>query len=581
MQQRRTQTVRNDSHSRASGARTPARKPATRSAAEQVRPGIRRAPASRAVVPAGRSAQRPAARGGATARPATARPATARPTSTRPASTRPAARRPAGARPASGGNGRSPRRRIVGLVVLVVIIALLWYLLDTLITLGVGTPRFYNVSVNGVSLRGYTREEGFALFEELEEEWANRSYELYYGDSTWTFTPATIDAQLNEETVLERAWNFGRVGSISYRKHVIKSLNDEPYAFESDISYDEEKLEAFIASIREVTDTDPVDAVIAAEGSGPRVITESRNGASLKEDETRELLRNLLLYGSQNARVELPVEVIEPSITSEDAQASLGDGTPIAEYITSIDGSTSNRKHNVRTALSRFSGLKVDPGEVISFNEVALERTLANGYREGIEYSEGESTTGIGGGTCQASSTLYGALLEAGVTIVERYNHSMTVGYCQPSMDAAVTDTGSKDLVFRNDSEAPIYIYTSVSTTQAIVRIYGLRPAYRYEFRSVVLEDDIAPTEETVRVDTTGEYATYTDEKVLVTEGKTGRRSELWRDSYDWETGELVDTLQISSDYYTPGKNIYYVGTQQRLTAMPSATSTTPNTNSW
>ena len=110
------------------------------------------------------------------------------------------------------------------------------------------------------------------------------------------------------------------------------------------------------------------------------------------------------------------------------------------------DSSRSNRKTNVRVALSRFNGLKVDPGETVSFNAVALERTEANGYKEAIEYSEGESTTGIGGGTCQASTTLYGALLQAGVTIIERHNHSMTVGYVDPSMDAAVTDSGSKDL---------------------------------------------------------------------------------------------------------------------------------------
>ena len=36
-----------------------------------------------------------------------------------------------------------------------------------------------------------------------------------------------------------------------------------------------------------------------------------------------------------------------------------------------------------------------------------------------------------------------------------------------------MTDTGSKDLVFRNDSDLPIYIYTTVTDTTATVRIYG------------------------------------------------------------------------------------------------------------
>ena len=463
-----------------------------------------------------------------------------------------------------------------------IVIALLWYLLDTMITLGVGQERFYNVYVNGVSLRGYTREEGYALFDTIEENWKNTSYELYYGDASWTFSPSTFDAELNEEDVLERAWNFGRVGRISSRKQLVKSLNDQPYSFESDITYDEAKVQAFIDTMSAAIDKEPVDAVVAAEVSGPRVVVESEEGVSLLQDDTLDLLKELLIYGSEQARVELPVQIISPALSTEEAEASLGNGDPIAECVTSIEGSRSNRKHNVRTALSRFNGLKVEPGETVSFNAVALERTVANGYKEAIEYSEGENTTGIGGGTCQASTTLYGALLRAGVTIVERHNHSMTVGYCNPSGDAAVTDSGSKDLVFRNDSEAPIYIYTSVTDTQAIVRIYGVRPEYRYEFRSIVTQDNIMPSSESVRVDTTGEYATYTDEKVLVEEGKPGRRSELWRDSYDWETGELVDSVQISSDYYSPGKDIYYVGIQERTGVLPSSSATAgATTNDW
>ena len=527
--------------------------------------------------PAQATSRRPAPTRSAAGRNAQGRPVQARPMQGRNGTGRPSSGNN-GARPSSGGRGRrggNPHRRIIGAIVLVALIAVLWYALDTMITIGIGTPRFYNVYVNGVSLRGYTHDEGVALFDTIEEEWQNKSYELYYGDDSWTFSPATVSAQLNVDTVLERAWNYGRVGSLSYRKSQIKSLNSNPYYFESDITYDESQLEAFIAGIHEAVDTEPVNAEVAADVNGPRVVTQSQTGLQLQDEETRELLRTVLLYGSEEERVELPVEVTEPSLTTQEAEATLGSGEPIAECTTSIEGSRSNRKTNVRVALSRFNGLKVDPGETVSFNAVALERTEANGYKEAIEYSEGESTTGIGGGTCQASTTLYGALLQAGVTIIERHNHSMTVGYVDPSMDAAVTDSGSKDLVFRNDSDLPIYIYTSVTDTTATVTIYGERPEYRYEFYSVVTEDNIQPNAETVRTDETGEYATYTDEKVLVTEGKTGMRSQLWRESYDWDTNELVDSVQISSDYYSPGRNIYYVGVQVRPTATPSLTTGT------
>ena len=399
-----------------------------------------------------RPPQRRPAQGRATsARPATGRGAAQSARGRAPQPSRPVARRPQSN--ARGRGGKNPRRRIIGAVVLVAVIAVLWYALDTMITLGVGTPRFYNVYVNGVSLRGYTREEGFQMFAELEEDWKTRAYELYFGDHSWTFSPATVNAQLNEESVLQRAWNYGHVGSISYRKSQIKALSHDGYHFESDITYDEAVIDSLIAEMSAAINVDPIDAVVAAEVDGPRVIQESQTGYHLEEEDTRELMRELLLYGSEETRVELPVTVTEPNISTEEAQNTLGSGEVVGECTTSIEGSRSNRKTNVRVALSRFNGMRVDPGETVSFNAVALERTLANGYKEATEYSEGESTTGIGGGTCQASTTMYGALLQAGVTIVERHNHSMTVAYADPSMDAAVTDTGSKDLVFRNDSD--------------------------------------------------------------------------------------------------------------------------------
>ena len=198
------------------------------------------------------------------------------------------------------------------------------------------------------------------MFAEFEEDWKTRAYELYFGDLSWTFSPATVNAQLNEETVLERAWNYGRVGSISYRKRQIKALNRDGYRFESDITYDETMLENFLSGIRDAINTDPVDAVIAAEVDGPRVITESRVGYQLEEEETRALLRDLLIYGSEETRVELPVIVTEPNVTTEEAQATLGSGEVVGECTTSIEGSSSNRKTNVRVALSRFNGLRVD-----------------------------------------------------------------------------------------------------------------------------------------------------------------------------------------------------------------------------
>ena len=76
---------------------------------------------------------------------------------------------------------------------------------------------------------------------------------------------------------------------------------------------------------------------MAAEVDGPRVITESRTGSQLQEEDTRALLHDLLIYGSEQTREELPVMVTEPNISTEEAQNTLGRGEVVGECTTSIE----------------------------------------------------------------------------------------------------------------------------------------------------------------------------------------------------------------------------------------------------
>lgn len=458
-----------------------------------------------------------------------------------------------------GGRRRNPRARLIGFLAIAVLIGVIVFAIDTIAVLGVGEARFYNVTLNGISLKGYTKAEGYQLFSTLEAGWSDKVYTLTYGDHVWEFSPSLVNAELNEEKWLELAWNFGHVGNVFQRKSQVRALKDNPVAFTSEITYDEELLNRFIASIQAVTDKEPQDAVVVLGETAPVIYSESESGSRLDVDKLMETLNSLMLTGEGST--ELSVDILEPAIDSSEASSSL---KIIATCQTDTSSSRTNRVINIAVALGRFNAVTVEPGVEISFNEVVGERTTARGFKEAPEFSEGEVKNGIGGGTCQASTTLYGALLEAGMTIVRRSPHSMTVSYVEPSLDAAVTDTSSKDLVFRNDTDSPMYIYTNVNKSKATVVIYGKRPPYRYVIESKVLQDNIAPTREVTRVDTTGEYATYTDERVLGSTGKSGRVSEAYRVSYDWDTGEEVARDKLSTDTYSAGVTVYYVGTQER-----------------
>lgn len=457
---------------------------------------------------------------------------------------------------------RTMREKLIGLLLIVVAAIFLYYAISIISVLGIKSDRFYEgVYVNGIKLEGYTLNGANALFDRLMNEWKTRTFTLRYGDDTWEFSPQMVNADLNIEEPLSRAWNLGHVGGIFSRRNMVLSLRDNPVYLISNITYDDELMQSFIASIQAKTDIPAQDAEIVLAIDAPQVVKESANGFALDVDYTLEALMSFMKTGAGDST--LKIDIVRPNVSSDEVYGGL---QIIGQCTTSTEGSSTNRRLNIKRALDYFNGVAVYPGQQVSFNDVVGKRTVARGFKEAPEYSEGEVVSGIGGGTCQASTTLYGALLQAGMTIVRRSPHSMTVAYVNASMDAAVTETSSKDLVFRNDTDSTIYIYTYVSKPIAQVTIYGNRPEYRYEMMSVILEDNIFASTNRMEQDTTGEFAYYTDEIVLYAEGKPGRRSEGWRISYDWDTGVEVERQKLSTDTYKAGVNVYYVGVNERLT---------------
>ena len=134
-----------------------------------------------------------------------------------------------------------------------------------------------------------------------------------------------------------------------------------------------------------------------------------------------------------------------------------------------------NRGSNVANAARRINGYVVLPGETFSFNNVVGRRSVANGFKPAPEYQNGSTVTGIGGGTCQVSTTLYSAVLYSGLKVDSRRNHSMSVSYVPLGQDATVTD-GGIDFKFSNDTEYPVKIESITAGGKLTVKIVGTKP---------------------------------------------------------------------------------------------------------
>ena len=100
--------------------------------------------------------------------------------------------------------------------------------------------------------------------------------------------------------------------------------------------------------------------------------------------------------------------------------------------------------------------------------------TYDNGYRLAGSYSGGKVIQTYGGGICQVSSTLFAAVLYADLEIVQRTNHSLTVGYLPLGMDAAVS-WGTLDFRFRNNTDYPIRLSVTYEKGNIDVEILGTK----------------------------------------------------------------------------------------------------------
>ncbi|MBP3255098.1 MAG: VanW family protein [Clostridia bacterium] len=144
----------------------------------------------------------------------------------------------------------------------------------------------------------------------------------------------------------------------------------------------------------------------------------------------------------------------------------------ISVFSTKIKDNSEGRLTNIRITCSLINDTILAPGDIFSFNDTVGQPTSARGYQEATIIVDGEHETGIGGGNCQVSSTLYNAVYDLPfITIIERNEHGLPVTYVPEGQDAAVS-FGSLDLKFRNDSDKNLRIEMTTDDEDIIAKIY-------------------------------------------------------------------------------------------------------------
>ncbi|MBP7175034.1 MAG: VanW family protein [Thermoclostridium sp.] len=178
--------------------------------------------------------------------------------------------------------------------------------------------------------------------------------------------------------------------------------------------------------------------------------------------------------GKYPFELKVPVETTPPKRTAEILEEALF-RDELGKYKTVFPLNTDNDKAravNIRIATQAIDGTILLPGDTFSFNEIVGKRTMERGYQKAIVYSVNGISTGVGGGICQVSTTLYNAGLLANLQIDERNAHFFTVAYVPPGRDSAVS-YGIEDYRFTNNTNWPLKINGKISNDEVIFTLTG------------------------------------------------------------------------------------------------------------
>ncbi len=144
--------------------------------------------------------------------------------------------------------------------------------------------------------------------------------------------------------------------------------------------------------------------------------------------------------------------------------------TALASYSTDILDSAENRMHNIRLCCDAINGVTLKPGEVFSFNGIVGERSAEKGYKKARVMVKDEYIEDFGGGVCQVSTTIFGAVKKAGLEVVEHHTHNHPVAYEKKGNDAAV-NYPNLDFKFKNTKNVTIIIKINQNSGKVFANI--------------------------------------------------------------------------------------------------------------
>lgn len=415
--------------------------------------------------------------------------------------------------------------------------------------------------INGYNLSGMSVSEASAILnKKFNEKAEDFKLTINSDDKSWTLTQADFEVNSDIHTVIEASeLKKNYFNDPEERITIINQFEKAGSSINVAFNYMFVGLDEKIDNIIKTQEIEPINSTIEFNPNNKNLfkISEHSNGKRVDREALYQDINEQFLT-SNTISVDLKFKEEIAEITQEYNENLT---TKISSFSTNVADSTGGRKHNVKLALEKFNGFILNPNEEISFNKVTGEHTTDNGYKIATVIYNGEFTDGVGGGICQASTTLYNALLLAGVEINEVHKHSLPVYYVPPALDAMVSEYTS-DLRFTNTTKYPMYIHTYSDSKSVTVDIYSMEPQYKYKTRSEKL-DTISAGGDKIISDTDGKYSNkviFKGEYFRLSYPKDGYEAKAYLQKL--LNGELIEETEIRHEIYQAQKGVVVEGTE-------------------
>ena len=234
-----------------------------------------------------------------------------------------------------------------------------------------------------------------------------------------------------------------------------------------------EKVQNYLTSISNQTDSPVAEPQLAIKDGQLAIVKPSKIGTVVDLAISAKAILGAITGSVANPTIELTMKTQTPTI-NEANLASLGIKERIGYGETSFAGSPANRRHNITNGVSILQSALIKPGE--TFSTIAKLGAIDNttGYLPELVIKENRTTPEFGGGLCQVSTTLFRAMLSAGLPVTERKNHSYRVSYYEPPVGLDATIYFPKpDLKFVNDTPGYILIQGRVVGSKVQFEFWG------------------------------------------------------------------------------------------------------------